>query len=138
METHIKHAEHNKAFYDRIVDVFPDNFHDWRIIVLFYIAIHCLKALSKKLGVEIGESHSEIESSINPYRRDKAISIKPHAYNSYRNLYQYSRLARYQIVTDIETFEALKKLDYEYALRDIRGFQSYIKSKGVDISGCTV
>ena len=56
------------------------------------------------------------------------------AYNEYNSLLQYSRNARYEgIDTDIETYELIKKIDYENCLKHLDNFKKYLISKGLEI-----
>ncbi|NCX95288.1 MAG: hypothetical protein EBX41_02560 [Chitinophagia bacterium] len=61
-----KQAQHNERFHDNICSSFPDDFFDWKITILFYIAIHHVKALANQLGITIGESHRAINGNIKP------------------------------------------------------------------------
>ncbi len=136
MEKHIRQAEHNKDFHLCIDGRFKDRFYDWKITVLFYIAIHCLKALAIKKTADIGENHREVELNINPDNRNATFPLNRGAYRSYRNLYQYSKTARYDGIVDFATFERLKEADHLHCLQELRNFQNYISTRGIDISTC--
>jgi len=103
MEKHLLQATHNKDFHDCIDSSFSNRFYDWKITVLFYIAIHCLKAFAVKKKVDIGDTHREIEKNINPDNPQRILSITRTAYINYRDLYQSSKTARYEGITDFET-----------------------------------
>jgi len=133
MQQHLDQASHNQAFHDCIVENFNDKFYDWKITVLFYIAIHCLKALAIKRNATIGVTHAEIEKSVNPDRQDATMKISRNAWREYRNLYNYSRTARYEGITDTETFEKLKQLDHSYCIKHLDSFKKYIIGQGINI-----
>lgn len=131
MQNHILQAEHNKKFHECICEQFPDRFFDWKITVLFYQAIHLLQALADKKGINIGDTHYEIERNINPDRQNPAMPLTKGAWREYNSLYQYSQTARYDGVTDFETFEKLKQVDYSYCLKHLDNFKKYLKSVGL-------
>jgi hypothetical protein len=64
MKSHILQAEHNTDFHKNICSNFPELYFDWKITVVFYTALHLLKALAKKNKKDIGNTHSEIFKSI--------------------------------------------------------------------------
>jgi hypothetical protein len=138
MQKYLKQAAHNKAFHECIEQSFSKKFYDWKVTVLFYIAIHCLKALATNLKVEIGDTHREIENNINPDRPQHTLAIKRTAFKNYRNLYQYSKTARYEGFTDFDTFEKLKEVDHSYCLKHLSDFQKYIESRGISLENCII
>lgn len=138
MKRHIKQAEHNKDFHDCMKSTFSERFFDWKITAIFYIALHCLKALSIKLGVDIGHTHTEISKSIDPDNPGRSMSVSRGAFRNYRNLYQYSKTARYEGILDLDTYEELKKTDYEFCVSHLKVVQEYIKSRGVEIEECFI
>jgi hypothetical protein len=133
MKEFLTQAQHNQEFHDCIAEEFADKFHDWRITVLFYVAIHYLKALASKRGVQIGDTHHEIECNVNPDRPSATMKIKKNAWKEYKRLYDYSRTARYAGYCPITTFEELKKIDYQYCLQHLEHFKKYVKGEGVPV-----
>jgi hypothetical protein len=133
MQQHIDQATHNQKFHDTIDCNFDGQFHDWKITVLFYVAIHYLKALASSRNIDIGETHYEIEQSVNPDRQNSKMKITRGAWREYKNLFNYSRTARYEGITDFETFEKLKQLDHSYCLTHLDNFKKYIQSQGITI-----
>ena len=133
MQKNINQAEHNQDFHKCIVDKFEDSFFDWKITVLFYIAIHYLKALAEKRGENIGDTHIEIDRSVNPDRNDSTMKITRNAWREYKQLYNYSRTARYEGITDFDTFNKLKEIDHKYCLEHVKRFKAYIKGQKVPI-----
>ena len=133
MQFYLDQASHNKDFHDCVVREFPDKFYDWKITATFYIALHLLKALAKKRGINIGQTHQEIEQSCNPERQSNKMSITKKAWKDYKALYRYSHAARYEGVTDIDTFEQLKQIDYKYCCTHIEEFRKYLKGQELPI-----
>lgn len=128
---HILQAKHNEKFHDCICEQFPDRFFDWKITVLFYQAIHYLKALAAQKGLNIGDTHFEIEQSINPDKKKTVMPITKGAWREYNALFQYSQTARYNGITDFETFEKLKEYDYNFAKKNLENFKKYLASVGL-------
>ncbi len=133
MEQHIEKAAHNRNFHDTIDTHFNDQFYDWKITVLFYVAIHYLKALAESRKIDIGDTHHEIEQSVNPDRSTAKMRITKNAWREYKNLFNYSRTARYEGITDISTFEQLMKLDHAFCLIHLENFKKYIERQGIKI-----
>lgn len=133
MQNHLTQASHNRQFHQCIDAEFNEQFYDWKITVLFYVAIHWLKALAAKKKIDIGETHYDIEQNVNPDRHNAKMRITKGAWREYKNLFNYSRTARYEGVTDISTFELLKQIDHSYCLQHLENFKRYIESQGVAI-----
>ena len=131
MQEYIDQANHNQEFHDTICTTYTDKFFDWKITVLFYVAIHCLKALARKRGIDIGDTHYDIEKSVNPDRPESVMKITKNAWREYKALFQYSRTARYEGITDIDTFNTLKKTDHKYCLVHLSNFKKYITGQGI-------
>lgn len=134
MQHHIDQATHNQQFHDCIETQFSGKFYDWKITVLFYIAIHYLKALAAQRKIDIGQTHYDIEHNVNPDRHGRKMTITKNAWREYKNLFAYSQTARYEGVTDISTFEILKKADHGYCLKHLENFRKYIEGQGVVLS----
>jgi len=135
MQQHIEQARHNQDFYDCIHERFDSKFFDWKITTLFYIAIHYLKALAANRNIDIGETHYEIGNNVNPTSRHKPLMpISSNAWKAYRDIFQYSRTARYEGIRDKSIFEALKKKDCEDCLVKLEFFKKYIEGQGITVT----
>lgn len=133
MNHHLEQANHNKNFHDCIETQFTGQFYDWKITVLFYVAIHYLKALAASRGIDIGETHFDIEQNVNPERHHAKMRITKGAWREYKNLFYYSRTARYEGFTDLLPFEQLKQIDHTYCLTHLDNFKKYIQSQAITI-----
>lgn len=129
MQHYIDQAKHNQDFHDCIQENFNERFFDWKITVLFYIALHNVKALAAKKGIDIGHTHFEIENNISPKRHKGKMPISETAWTNYRNLFQYSQVARYDGLMDHDTFELIKGADYSNCIIHLRDFKKYISDK---------
>lgn len=133
MQHHIDQANHNQDFHSSIETNFVGKFHDWKITVLFYTALHYLKALACQRGIDIGETHYEVENNVNPDRNHAKMRITKGAWREYKALFNYSQTARYSGITDMETFEKLKEIDHGYCLKHLNNFKLYVKDQGLTI-----
>ena len=135
MNRFLSQASHNEEFHECICENFSDKFYDWKITTLFYIAIHYLKALASKKGIDIGQTHYEIEQNVNPLKHNASMRIKKGAWMQYKSLLNYSKTSRYEgVVSDFETFENIMKNDYEMALINLEKFKKYIEKQGLDVN----
>ena len=91
MDKSINQAKHNIEFFRLLDKSFKDRYSDWKITVLFYIAIHFVKALATKKGINIGNNHSDIERNINPNASKPLMPITKTAYTNYNKLRRYSQ-----------------------------------------------
>jgi hypothetical protein len=133
MQHFIDQAIHNERFHECVHSNFSDSFFDWEITILFYTAIHYLKALAANRNIDIGNTHTDIEYNCNPDRRGLKMPITRRAWNEYKSLYRYSHTSRYEGITDIETFDKLKEIDYGYCKIHLEAFKKYIKGQGLPI-----
>lgn len=134
MQKHIDQANHNVEFHNCINSNFQDKFTDWKITVLFYVAIHLIKALAAKNNKAIGSSHKEINANINPTNPNATFKISRKAWRSYQTMYQMSKNSRYKGITDPETFELLLKSDYESSLENLAYLTKYSSGRGIKVN----
>ena len=133
MDKYSTQASHNQEFHDHITSQFPDRFHDWEITALFYVAIHCLKALAASRKIDIGATHFDIEKNVNPERDYAKMRISMGAWKDYKSLFKYLQSSRYDGLIDTQTFEKLKSLDHLECLGHLRRFNQYVKAQGATI-----
>lgn len=129
MQHHIDQAEHNQSFHDCVEGNFTDQFCDWKITIIFYTAIHWLKALAAKRGIDIGETHFDIDKNVNPDRPNTKMSISRNAWREYKNLFNYSQTARYNGIADMTTFGQMMFRDHNYCKTHLSNFLKYIKGQ---------
>jgi hypothetical protein len=137
MDRFVKQALHNQDFHDCIDAQFQDRFSDWKITSLFYVAIHVLRALAAKRGIDIGATHFEIENNVNPDRQNPRMRITRGAWHDYKAIWKYSQASRYDGFTDAETFELLKQRDHAECLKHLAGFKQYVHMQGVNLAPAT-
>ncbi|HEY1024040.1 MAG TPA: HEPN domain-containing protein [Sphingobacteriaceae bacterium] len=129
---YLSQAAHNHNFLDCLNETFPDDYYDWKITVVFYIAIHVLKAFAKSKAIEVGDTHDDIDRSLNPSRGTPVYQLKKHVWNAYKNMYRYSRTSRYNGIDTSELFKVARRKDYEECLKYLEQFCAYMKKHGGD------
>lgn len=95
VQKYYQQAIHNYTFFCEVHSKLPDIFYDWKITVLFYTAIHLLRALMVEREVNVGDSHNALRKAINPGNQNAEKPVKRHCYNSYIVLYNSSLEVRY-------------------------------------------
>jgi hypothetical protein len=133
MKHHLNQAAHNQNFHNVICSNFKVQFHDWKITILFYVAIHYLKALAASKKIDIGTTHFDIELSVNPDRPNAKMKITKNAWREYKTLFNYSRTARYEGYSDSNTFEQLMQNDHKFCMIHLENFKKYVQGQGVAI-----
>lgn len=135
-------AKHNELFHSATCAHFPADFYDWKITILFYAAIHYVKALGNQLGIDVGNSHLDIRNNIKPPDRPGRIPSMPFnkgAYGLYDYLYRASQLSRYNgiadhsgIFTTNELFQDIMKEEHLKCVEAIEKLKMYlIKNRGL-------
>lgn len=100
-ELHLKQAKHNSDFAAHCETTFADNYFDWKITVVFYEALHYVKAYLEIQGVTTDTlRHTQISDIIDydPKRNRGAkqkIPFVKRAFKSYQRLRENSENARY-------------------------------------------
>lgn len=59
--------------------------------------------------MEIRNKGLDIEENVNPDRPNATMTITKGVWRVYKNLFNYSRIARYEGITDMGTFKKLKE-----------------------------
>lgn len=130
MQQFIEQAKHNQLLHDTLHAAYPDQFNDWKITILFYVAIHYLKALAAKQKRSIGETHYDIKANIKPPRfagDSPTMPLTLSAFNIYQDLLKYSQTARYVGVKNSAVFEQVRAVDHAACLRLLANFKLYLR-----------
>lgn len=123
IQTNLNQAKHNESFLAQI----GEDFYDWRVTTLFYIAVHYLRAFACYLETDAGSTHEEMESKAKQY----PLHIKDWAWQHYKRLKNYSREARYDGFDDAFIFQEVQKDNYEKCLLHLDEFKKYLKNRGL-------
>jgi hypothetical protein len=90
-EIHLRQAKHNEQFLDTF-DLSTTPYLDWVVTVIFYAALHYIRALAARHHFGNVSSHADMDrifSRVPVFRR------QPDVYVDYRQLKDDSRAARY-------------------------------------------
>jgi hypothetical protein len=59
--------------------------------------------------------------------------ISKNAWREYKTLFNYSRTARYNGITDFATFEKLMEIDHSNCITHLDNFKNYIIGQGIKL-----
>ncbi len=129
MQHFLRQAEENQHLLADLEANHPSTYFDWKTTVIFYVAIHWMKAfLWAKYGEQRIESHEQIRDF---YRRNKHVMPRD-VYDSYHALYRYSQVSRYEGINgEFPDWQALRRFDYQKAKTDLETFRRYMVKRGV-------
>lgn len=125
-----KQAIHNYKFFCEVHSKLPAVFFDWKITVLFYTAIHLLRALMAQRGLTVDESHYALRNAINP--TNGVSPVKKHCYNAYIVLYNASLEVRYTGFLDDSKRTDYLKAKFSKCQKAIESIDAYMKSQGYE------
>ena len=124
----------NEAFLRALDTHIPDRFFDWRITVMFYIALHCLRALSVHKRVTWGASHQSMFVAIDPDDSRAVMPVPRDVYAAYQQLYRNSRMVRYQGFSDYSTYLARSRSMYGRCIGLLAIVKNYVVAEGCNLS----
>ncbi|MEJ7679086.1 MAG: hypothetical protein WKG06_14770 [Segetibacter sp.] len=134
MQEYLNQAAHNENFHQTLCGLTSnDDYPDWKVTCLFYVAFHYLKALADHRNKSIGNYHTEINKNIRSGTHMPTMPISKTAYQNYMSLFHYSQTARYDGYTDITVFNAINRGNYSHALQCLNDFKKFIQSSGVPV-----
>lgn len=132
VQKHYKQAVHNYRFFCEVHSKLPEAFYDWKITVLFYTAIHLLRALLAERDVQLDDSHHALRNAINPKssRTTSVSPVKKHCYNSYLTLYNASLEVRYSGFLNPKKQQQYLKRKFNTCRQALQSIDAYMKSQG--------
>jgi hypothetical protein len=92
-QEHVAKAEHNEQFLGTL-DPATSAYLDWFVTVVFYVAVHYLRALGSRAGFPNVGSYGDLEDF---FRRVASLHRNTRVWKSYRRLKDDSRDARYEM-----------------------------------------
>lgn len=134
MREHLEKAKNNERFLEFIEQNIKDNFYDWKIIVIFYAALHYIKALLKLKRKPPGFTHNELKNIINPQNTQARYPFPQKIYDSYDELYDDSRNARYTAVYMNEFQILLMNSLYNRSKTNLANIKKHVSQEGLVIS----
>lgn len=130
MQHHISQAKHNEEFLLILETHCPDKFFDWKITIVFYSALHWLRALEKSKGLNFGQSHKETIKNIKP-NGGGLMPLSRGCFDAYTDLFDSARNSRYAGFVKASDFLALMKYEYERAQTNLGVVKAYCIANGV-------
>lgn len=115
MKDYLKKAKHNEQFLAALEKAFPNDFSDWKIVVIFYIAVHYIDAYFASNGIRIHDHK----------HRKQCIEFGEYSFlqqfiDNYTNLFNICHTSRYNGFNDIEVFNAHQKEKLKEAKRNLK------------------
>lgn len=112
VQPHLTQARTNRDFLDSLA--LTNGNADWAIVVLFYTALHLVRAYIHQSGMEHGESHIRTNAIVRGH-------FPASASDAYLRLYTRSRSCRYdELTATIVEFNLLDGGDFQAVLAHVR------------------
>jgi len=121
MKKHLKKAEYNERFLAEVEKWHPNTFFDWKITVVFYIAVHYIDAYLASHKIYCNDHQQrryEIEEGL--------YNVTQLCLDNYNNLYRVSRHARYNGFTDIIEFNKYQNEKYKEAKSNLKKIKDFV------------
>jgi len=123
---HLGYAIHNEGLIESLKISEPNNYFSWKVTLLFYTANRYIHALAEYRKVSLGSTHYDVRRAINPNYTGRSMTIKPHIYNSYINLLNYSKAARYDCIGVPAQFEEFCEENFSFGEDDLKSIKKYV------------
>ena len=133
MKSYVDQGKHNESLLSHLKTTFPDTYFDWKITIIFYSAIHYLKAYAALNKKNIGVTHQEIFNNTDSHNKNAVFPIQKGAFILYKDIFHYSKNARYNGMIDSSTFEILMKKDFQECEILFEKFKKFLISKRVPL-----
>lgn len=129
MQQHLNKAKHNEKFLSLVEANSPDNYFDWKITIVFYIAIHYIDAYFASHNDSI-HSHEQRRHKL----ENGGNSVSMAFIDNYDNLYNICRNSRYNGFRDEAAFTQFQKTKFIEAKRYLKFIKNYIQDELDQIS----
>lgn len=130
MQQHLRQARHNLRLHEELCSRFPEDFYDWKITLLFYSALHWVRALAANRKIDIGKSHHDMERSCNP-RLHGVMPISRKAWEEYSDLRNRCYNARYLGIVDEDEFMRDHAKEHCLSIPGMSYIRKYMEGKGI-------
>jgi len=128
MNQNIEQAQHNEHFLNFVETQSPTLYFDWKITVIFYIALHYTKAYIYYNKIyKNTNSHKEIFEIIDFLNTNSKAKLPEKYYRKYLELFELSRNSRYNSITN-KLHKQLLEFNYKMAKENLNLFLKYYKS----------
>lgn len=132
MQYHISQIKHNEEFSLVLETHYPKKYFDWRITVLFYTALHYLRALEKSKGLNFGTNHKSTRQNINP-KLGGLMPVSQSCFDAYMDMFNSAHTARYTGFLKASDFNTFMEYDYKSCENSLQVIKAYCIANGVKI-----
>lgn len=133
MTQHLQQAQHNHKFLIYLdSNELSEIYCDWKITILFYTALHLMRAFCVFKSVSIPENHREFHDKINPKGKKNVLALPNEIFDCYFELYNQSRRTRYAsgYNIDLKNMIELNKWQYQQQKKYINKILEYLRTTG--------
>lgn len=116
----------NEQFLESIEEGHPHDFHDWKVTIIFYIAVHYLTSYANTQGVNLAKHSDTFEKLYGQDGEQPELAIHQEARADYSKLFKLSRTTRYDGYIDVKGRAKLDKLRLRDAKQMLERFKSHI------------
>ena len=133
MNEHLNQAAHNADFLAALSQQFPKLYFDWKITIVFYTALHYIRAFEHFNGVKIRGRHVDLLYHSNPANADALNPLSRRAFDAYSDLFNSAHKSRYQGFGSKDFHMTLLECDFQLCLTNLDIIRHYLHSKGLNI-----
>jgi hypothetical protein len=134
VDNHLRQAAHNEAPLDHLERSHPHAFNDWKVTLVFYSALHHLRAYCHHSKVSVGMSHKELQIAMsNQGSSVPNLDVDIDCTNHYNSLYAASRQARYDGMENEAIFEHSNQKRLTFSKLKLQKIKTHLQVKGLPI-----
>jgi len=133
MRQFINKAKHNEDFLTSLESHFPDEYLDWKLVVIFYSALHYTNAFFKFKNVPHPHNHTERKEKIDPGNQNASLPFSQECYKLYMELYDYAHNARYMFLYSQRVQNQFANIHIVKAKEYLEILKEYFVSNGMII-----
>ncbi len=132
MENHLRQATHNEGLLNHLEASCPESFNDWKVTLVYYLALHQLRAYCRFKHVMVGRSHKDLEVAMkNQGASVPNLDVDRECTDAYMLLESVSRAARYDGIDDPALFEHTNCKRLSFAKLKLQKIGRHLAAKGL-------
>ncbi len=133
MREHTDQVAHNLALLKALDKQFPTDYFDWKVTIVFYTALHGLRAYEKFKKVRIAKGHKFLYEHSDPTNPNAVNPISQRAFDAYNLLHDASTNTRYQGVVNPVFRKSLLEIQYKEALLNWAIVKNHLVAQGLTL-----
>jgi hypothetical protein len=134
MDNHLLQVTHNEGLLAHLETTCPRSFNDWKVTLVYYIALHQMRAFGKFMHVSIGRSHKDLEVAMkNQGASVPNLDVDRECADSYMILESVSRAARYDGIDDPSIFEHINGKRLSFSKLKLQKIKNHLEAKGLPL-----